>query len=453
MTMGKRARTNNKIGAAPIYEADPSFGLTAEQVESRKEAGLVNKTKKQVTKSYGRIVFDNLVNFLNIILFFLFAIMWAAGLSLSHYVFMVILIANITIGLIQDVKARLLVDKLRVSVDPRVKVIRGGKTIDLSAKEIVLSDIIELKSGDAIPADCLVLEGEIAVDESMLTGESVAIPKGKGDQILSGTYLTKGLCRARVEKVGSANYVESIQATAKQFNRPRSEIKKSISVIMVVCCVLAIVFGIMTTAIYSFPLFQNGAGFGEVFFDKNNAAYVDFVESLSGSLIAMLPAGMFLLTSLSLTVGVIALARKRVLVQQLYCIEMLARVDVLCLDKTGTLTDGTMAVADVIALNRASEMDIKKAVASVLHFTQDSNATANALKAYFGSDVSAIMQEAIPFDSELKYSAVTLMDGETYVFGAYGFVPARGSERIKRIIHSKSSEGYRCLVVGRIQSH
>lgn len=449
MTMGKRARTNNKIGAAPIYEADPSFGLTAEQVESRKEAGLVNKTKKQVTKSYGRIVFDNLVNFLNIILFFLFAIMWAAGLSLSHYVFMVILIANITIGLIQDVKARLLVDKLRVSVDPRVKVIRGGKTIDLSAKEIVLSDIIELKSGDAIPADCLVLEGEIAVDESMLTGESVAIPKGKGDQILSGTYLTKGFCRARVEKVGSANYVESIQATAKQFNRPRSEIKKSISVIMVVCCVLAIVFGIMTTAIYSFPLFQTGAGFGEVFFDKNNAAYVDFVESLSGSLIAMLPAGMFLLTSLSLTVGVIALARKRVLVQQLYCIEMLARVDVLCLDKTGTLTDGTMAVADVIALNRASEMDIKKAVASVLHFTQDSNATANALKAYFGSDVSAIMQEVIPFDSELKYSAVTLMDGETYVFGAYGFVPARGSERIKRIIHSKSSEGYRCLVVGR----
>lgn len=446
--MGRRKRTNDRIAAAPHYEVDPRIGLTSEQVEARKEANLTNKTKKQVTKSYGRILFDNLFNFLNVILFLVFAMMVAVGLSISHYVFMVILTANITIGLIQDIHARHLVDKLRVSVDPRVDVIRNGRHMDLSANDIVLSDIITLKSGDAVPSDCRLIEGNIAVDESMLTGESVPVPKKPGDEILSGTYLTKGTCLAQVAKVGSANYVESIQASAKQFSRPKSEIKRSINIIMVICCTLALLFGFMTTAIYAWPRFQHGATFNEVFLTLDKRL-VSFVESLSGSLVAMLPTGMFLLTSLSLAVGVVALAKKRVLVQQLYCIEMLARIDVLCLDKTGTLTDGTMTLSEEIPVGKNQTVNLAYAIASVLHYTHDTNATANALKAYYGSDCHEPMEECIPFDSELKYSAVTLLDGETFLFGAYGFVPAKADFRTERLIKSKSREGYRCLVVAR----
>ena len=443
-----KQHVNRKLAKAAHFDVDIRHGLTDSQVEARLNEGLVNKTKKKVTKSYGRIIFDNLFNFLNIILFCVFVIMVVAGLSISHYVFMVILCCNIIIGLYQDIHARLLVDKLRVTVNPKTTVVRSGRTMMLDASEIVLSDIIELHAGDAIPADSQIVEGEISVDESLLTGESVPVPKKRGDMIYASTYLTKGVCRAKVKRVGAANYVESIQATAKQFNRPKSEIKKSINILMTVCGVLSIAFGIMTVCAYAIPLLESGVPLSDIFFNHSQS-FMKFVESFSGSIVAMLPAGMFLLTSLSLAVGVVALARKRILVQQLYCIEMLARIDVLCLDKTGTLTDGTMAVAGTSQMNASAAAELATAVSSVLHFTHDSNATANALKAAYGADCKESMAYCIPFDSELKYSSVTLSNGMTYVFGAYGFVPIKPNEKIGSFVESKAREGYRCLVVAK----
>lgn len=443
-----KQHANRKLAKAAHFDVDVRHGLTDSQVEARLNEGLVNKTKKKVTKSYGRIIFDNLFNFLNIILFCVFVIMVAAGLSISHYVFMVILCCNIIIGLYQDIHARLLVDKLRVTVNPKTTVIRSGRSMMLDSSEIVLSDIIELHAGDAVPADSQIVDGDISVDESLLTGESVPVPKKRGDMIFASTYLTKGVCHAKVKRVGAANYVESIQASAKQFNRPKSEIKKSINILMTVCGILAIAFGIMTVCAYAIPLLNSGVPFSEIFFNRSES-FMKFVESFSGSIVAMLPAGMFLLTSLSLAVGVVALARKRILVQQLYCIEMLARIDVLCLDKTGTLTDGTMAVVGTSQMNADSAAEMAVAISSVLHYTHDSNATANALRASYGSDCKESMVYCIPFDSELKYSAVTLSNGKTYVFGAYGFVPIKSNEKIGAFIESKAREGYRCLVVAK----
>lgn len=442
-------KLNELIASAIPYEVDPSVGLNKTQVDERKKSGLVNKVSKQVTKTYPQILFDNLFNFLNIILFTVFILMLLARLSFSHYFFIIILGANIFIGIAQDINARRTVDKLRIVTDPKAKIIRGGVEIETSASEVVLSDIIKLSSGDKISADSVVREGEIAVDESLLTGESIPVKKKKGDPIYAGTFLTKSSCLAEVVKVGSANYDETLRTNASKFDRPNSEIKRSINSIVLTCGILSICFG--ATQFITFTIQKNSEGFSfNQIYGSMNPDLSRLIASVSGSIVAMLPTGMFLLTSLTLAVGVITLGKKRVLVQQLYCIEMLARVDMLCLDKTGTLTDGTMKLIEVIPVGKNTQTsEIGYLVSSILHFTRDSNPTAQALIEEFGSSCHEQMLECIPFDSELKYSAVSLIDEGSYVFGAYGFVPAKEDPEIKALIASKASEGNRCLVVAR----
>ena len=442
-------KINELISSSSRFDVDFDKGLSDEQVKIRQKEGLSNKTKKQVTKTYPQIIFDNLFNFLNLILFFVCVIMVLAKLSVSHYFFLLILFANILIGLIQDIHARRMVDKLRVMVDPRAKVIRNGKQIEIGTREVVLSDIISLSSGDQICADSILADGEIYVDESLLTGESRPVKKSRGDTIYSGTFLIKGSCLAQVEKVGSANYAETLRSKAAGFSRPKSEIKHSVNVIVAVCGILALCFGFVYFLTYMLNGFKNGDSFLGVF-GTMNPNLQSLIESVSGSMVAMLPTGMFLLTSLTLAVGVIVLAKKRILVQQLYCIEMLARVDLLCLDKTGTLTDGTMELIETIPFGKNRQnSEIAYVVSSILFHTKDSNPTANALKKAFGFSSTEQALEIIPFDSSLKYSAVSIHEEGTYIFGAYGFVPTKENEYIKTIISNKAREGYRCLVVAR----
>lgn len=447
--MNTTKKINELIDSSSHFEVDFNKGLSAEQVQIRQKEGLSNKTKKQVTKTYPQIFFDNLFNFLNLILFFVCIIMFLAKLSFSHYFFLLILLANILIGLIQDIHARKMVDRLRVITDPKAKVIRDGKQIQIGTREVVLSDIISLSSGDQVCADSTLVDGEIFVDESLLTGESVPVKKIKGDTIYSGTFLIKGTCLAQVKKVGSANYAETLRNKASDFSRPKSEIKHSVNIIVAVCGVLALCFGLVYFLTYMINGFNNGETFLDIF-GTMNPDLQSLIESVSGSMVAMLPTGMFLLTSLTLAVGVIALARKRILVQQLYCIEMIARVDLLCLDKTGTLTDGTMELIETIPVGKnRQDSEIAYVVSSILHHTKDSNPTANALKKALGFSSSEQALEIIPFDSDLKYSAVSIYEEGTYVLGAYGFVPTKENEYVKSIISNKAKEGYRCLVVAR----
>lgn len=427
------------IASAEPFDVDPAIGLNETQVSKRKSEGLLNTTRRHPTKTYWQIVCDNVFNFFNIILFLVFILMLVAGLSWSHYFFMLILFANMAIGLIQDIRARHLVDHLSVVTSPRAAVVRNGKEQMLAADQIVLSDIVILKAGDQIIADAKVREGKCFADESLITGESFSVKKEPGDLLLSGTFLKRGSVRAEVIKVGSANYAESLEHEASAFSRPKSEIRRSVGTFMMFTGVFALFTGLCTYLTYGFQ----GKGWGNFFFDS------EAISSVSGSMVALLPAGMFLLTSLALAAGVVSLSKKRMVVQELYCIEMLARVDTLCLDKTGTLTDGKMSVFKVCPLKGYTEEDIAAMVRPVLHYTHDENPTAVALRQYFGEECDRICHDALPFDSETKYSAVTMKDGESYCIGAYGFVPTKEKSEAEALLSEYRARGFRLLVVAR----
>lgn len=435
--MKRNAVMEDRISKAEPFEVDPAIGLSAAQVDKRVEEGLENKVQKHPTKTYWQIIKDNVFNFINILLFSVFVVMLVARLSLTHYFFMFILLANIGIGLFQDIHARKLCDSLKVVSDPRGTVVRDGEEKEIPADEIVLSDVLVFGLGDQILCDSVVLEGECQVDESLLTGESLPVTKRKGDLLLSGTFLTKGKVRASAVKVGAANYAECLQGNASVFVQPKSEIKRSVGIFVAFTGFVAIFIGL---AMYISFGITTGEWLG--FFTNQ-----DMVKAVSGSMVAMLPTGMFLLTSTSLAVGVIALAKKKMLVQQLYCIEMLARVDAICFDKTGTLTDGTMAVIETIPLDGVSEDAIKEACALVLAATKDDNATAKALRAAFG-EKDIVPSFTIPFDSTLKYSAATDANGVTYGFGAFGFLPLEENDALKKKVEAAASKGCRVVAVG-----
>ena len=447
MAKGKE-KLQRLIEGAERFEVDPSFGLSFAQVESRNKAGLRNKKKKQVTKTYPRIFFENVFNELNVILFLIFALMIYAGLPFVRFFFMIILLANILVGVIQDIHARVLVERLKVVSDPKVKVVREGKEIDIPVREIVLSDILVLALGDQIPADCKLVRGKCSVNEALLTGESVPVKKTEGDTLLSGAFLTSGSCLAEVTAVGVASYAESLENSASAFKRPQSEIQHSIWVIMTYCCVAAVLVGVFSCLAFMVPKWLAGETVMPMF-NPMTPEGKEFIDSLSGSMVAMLPAGMFLLTSLTLAVGVILLAKRKMLVQQLYCIEMLARVDTLCLDKTGTLTDGTMSVNEVTCFGHRQQSEIDLAIAALLHFTQDNNLTAVALKKKYGDDCRETCRYAKPFDSEAKYSAVALEGLGTYFLGAYGFVPSAKDPKVEEVIEAYAKKGMRCLLLTR----
>lgn len=420
--------------AAPI-EADFMYGLTDGQAEARRKEGLANKTKKKVTKSYARIVFDNFLTFFNIVFFVIAGLMMAGGLPITSYFFLAPLSLNILIGLIADIRVRLLTDKLRVVTEERSKVMRNGKEVTIPVDEIVLSDIVVLSSGDQVPCDAKVVSGYIDVDESLLTGESEAVRKDEESHVYSGSFVRAGKAYVRVEKVGAANYAETLQSQARLFTRPKSEIKRTCLVIFWTTGIIAILMGI---AMFATELAQNG-------WFKDLSSYQEFIKSLSGSLVAMIPAGLYVLTSTTLAIGVYNLSRKKMNVQELYCIEMLARVDVLCFDKTGTLTDGRLAVQDLYHYSDFTDEEIRDILHSLVQATGDSNATAEAVSRYAASGKSVAYEFALPFDSARKYSAATLEGKGTFILGASEFiggkVPPIASLDAKRLMKS----GYRVL--------
>ncbi len=436
--MKKTAAMEERIASAPKYNVDPSKGLTNEQVEERAKRRLVNKVGKHPTKTIGRIIFDNLFNYINLILFGVFVLMLIAGLPFSQYFFMLILGANIAIGLYQDIHARILVDRLKVVSDPKAKVLREGSVQEIDAAAVVLSDIVLFEQGDQILCDSRVVEGECHVDESLLTGESDSVIKKPGDILYSGTFLKSGHVKVEVTKVGSANYAESLRSSASVFQQPKSEIRRSITAFVCVTGTFALIVG---AAMYFVYAASTGDWLG--FFTNKK-----MVESVSGSMVSMLPTGMFLLTSATLAVGVILLSKKRMLVQQLYCIETLARVDAICFDKTGTLTDGTMSVGEFIPFDGANVEVLKEAIASILGATKDKNATAEALRKACGDSFSGTLKKALPFDSSSKYSAAEF-ENVTYGFGAFGFLPLDASDRLRELVSSLASKGYRVLVIGK----
>ena len=306
-------------------------GLTNEQVQQRIEEGKVNANENPNTRSYKQIVRENVLTFFNFLNLALMIMVLLVG-SYKNSMFMGIIVINTVIGIIQEVRAKKTLDKLAILTESKAVVLREGKKWTISTEKLVLDDILFLKTGDQVPADAKVLEGSIEVNESLLTGESDNLQKNEGDELFSGSFVTSGEACCQVIHVGKDNYASQITSEAKEFKRHNSELRNSLNAILKTISVIIVPMGLLL--------------FYKQYYIAGNGIR-DAVVNMVAAVLGMIPEGLVLLTSVALTLGALALTRKNTLVQELYCIETLARVDTLCLDKTGTITAGTMCVEQV----------------------------------------------------------------------------------------------------------
>ncbi|MBR4406717.1 MAG: HAD-IC family P-type ATPase [Clostridia bacterium] len=414
------------------YNPDIKTGLTDEIVLQRKKDKLTNKTRKKNSKSYFRIICENTFTYFNLI----WAIIIAAYIYVNSYnnlLFVVVIFLNTFIAIIQECRAKRTVDKLSLITAPKVDVVRNGQTIKLNSQNLVLDDIVILTVGNQIPADSILVGGEVEVNESLLTGESNPIKKLDGDELLAGSFIVSGTCYARVNKTGDESYIQSIASEAKKFKSPNSNLFRDLNNI-----IKYIGIGIIPVAI--------------ILYINNFATSGDFATAIvktCGALTGMIPAGMFLLVTVALAVGVVKLSQKKTLIQDLYSIEMLARTNMLCLDKTGTITDGTMTVTDIEHLEEIPEF--KKIFQSYLHEQSATNATQQALINYFGNTLEYPSTAKIDFSSDRKYSATSFEGFGTFLLGAPEFVCKNLSEDIKEKIIHLNNDSKRVLLLARTE--
>ena len=416
----------------PVERFNPSFkeGLTAEQVALRVEQGKVNQVQSKNTKTYKSIILGNIFTFFNLLSFFVAGMLLSVG-SWKDCFFLVIVLANMIIGIVQEIKAKKTIEKISLVSTPMAFVVRDKVESKINVKDVVLDDILVLQTGKQICADCIVMDGSVEVNESLLTGESVSIKKVKGDTLYSGSFVVSGKCYAKVEKVGNETYTSKLAAQAKQYQKPKSELMGTLNVIITAIGIIIVPLGVLMA--------RNN-------YQTLNSDIVQTIEKTAGSIIGMIPAGMFLLTSMALAVGVIKLAKKRTLVQDLYSIEMLARADVLCLDKTGTITDGTMKVNNVIQLKTDFPYTLDSLIGSMLTALDDNNQTSRALITHFGYSKEMTATNILPFNSTRKMSGVTFSSGETFVFGAPEYVLKAKNPQVENLVKTYASKGFRVLL-------
>lgn len=439
-------KRKEEIVETPIERYSPTIdkGLTSEQVEERILHNLTNYIPKGSSKSILHILYKNIFTFFNMMYVIIFILLLSAGADIANFMFVLIVAANTLIGVIQEIRSKRTIDKLSLLSAPQVTVVRDGEKKVIKVEEIVLDDIMYLSAGDEITTDAIFVSGDIEVNESQLTGESVPIRKQAGDMLYSGSFVVSGHAYAKVEHVGRDNAMEQLASQAKQYSKPKSEILKSLNYFLKFVSVIIVPAGI---ALYCRA--ERIGSIKEFFvsFIHHSDTYSLSIISMSGSLLGMIPAGLFLLTSTTLAIGVIRLARRKTLVQEMYCIEMLARVDVLCLDKTGTITDGSMRVTDVIKHNKSSNYDINGIISSMNYALEEDNATAQALKKHFGCSAIYESTEILPFSSENKYSAVTFNELGTFVLGAPEFVLKGNYEKVAETVEGYAAKGYRVLAL------
>ncbi len=461
-------------------------GLTNEQVQERIAEGKVNVNENPNTRTYKQIILENTLTFFNFLNIALLVLVLFVR-SYKNSMFMGIILINTVIGIIQEIRAKKTIDKLAILTESKTVVLREGKKWSISTEKLVLDDLIFLKTGDQVPADVKVLEGTVEVNESLLTGESDNLSKSQGDELFSGSFVTSGEACCQVIHVGKDNYASQITSEAKEFKRHNSELRNSLNAILKVISIIIVPLGAML-------FYKQYMIVGDTLKDS--------VVNMVAAVLGMIPEGLVLLTSVALTLGSMVLATKKTLVQELYCIETLARVDTLCLDKTGTITEGTMKVEDVqlydtaqttvvqhtakfdpetgepvqnvsalkpevtvsaekengqiqetVNLETVSQEERQKLqeidhimgnMMSVLH---DQNATADALRKRFPSRNDLKLIHAIPFSSDRKYSGAVFEGRGTYLMGAAQFLFPEGNEELLEHCSSYAQEGYRILVL------
>ena len=399
-------------------------GLTTDQVNYRIKNGYVNYNSEVKTKTIGQIIFYNIFTLFNILNLSLgLLILWVK--SYKNLLFLGVVICNTLISIVQEVRSKRAIDKLSIISSTKANVIRDSKNKIINIDEVVLDDIINFKRENQVIADSKILEGTVEVNESLLSGEQNSITKHVGDNLYSGSFIVSGKCTARVEKVGANNYASKITSEAKYIKKVNSEIMKTLKKIIKIISILIVPLGII--------LFLRQ-------YNLTNNNINDAIVNTVAAVIGMIPEGLVLLTSTVLAVSIIRLSKKKVLVQELYCIETLARVDTICLDKTGTLTEGTMEVEDVIHLNK--KYDYERILSAMSRELIEDNATMDAISRKFNKRVNYKCLEIEPFSSEKKYSSVTFKEGK-YILGAPDILDK--SENMKNLIEKYSD--YRLVLL------
>lgn len=414
---------------APSYQE----GLSTAQVEERKAEKLVNKKNKNLSKTLAQIIFHNVFTFFNILLLCI-GVALIVVKQYNNLFFLAIAFANTMIGIYQEYKAKKMVDSLKLLTAPTSGIVRNGKEEIYPSEEIVLDDIVVISAGKEIPVDGIVVAGVAEINESLLTGESIALKKEKNANVLAGSYVVSGTIYVRALAIGEFTYISKLQVEAKKQKKVKSILLSSLNRIIKWISFIIIPLGM--------AIFCNN-----YFLQKETIQFA--VASTAGCMVAMIPAGLFLLVSSRLFLSVFILGKKHALVQELYSIESLARSNVLCLDKTGTITDGTMHLTKVINYNQ--EVDLNDLMCSFLSSFKESNLTSDALKRKYNHEGSLISTLVIPFSSERKYSAVTLNDGYTYFLGAFEYLCE--DKKILNEIEPELNKGNRVLIFKRIHAN
>ena len=389
--------------------------LTSEEVTKAKK----NISEIKPYKTTKEIIFSNIFTFFNAMNLVL-AVFIATTLRFENMLFLGVITVNTAIGIFQEVRSKNALEKLSLLGRSKYRVNRDNEIKNIDSEEIVLEEYLHLNLGDQVPVDAEIIEGSIEVDESLLTGESDNIFKTTGDKVMSGSNVVSGSCLVRAVAVGEDSYINKLAKSTKEFKKYPSKLRDYMDKILKVISILLVPVAIM--------LYMRGAGLGR--------GYVEIVLRSAGALVGMIPEGLILLVSVSLAVAAMKLAKKKVLVQELYCVETLARVDVLCFDKTGTITTGNMNVVEI-------DNEVAEKLSSYLAYFDDENATSRALKNHLTCKKQWDVEELGAFSSKNKYSFIKLQNGGTYFFGAYEFLGF--SSEMDEYYENLKKEGYRIL--------
>lgn len=411
-------------------------GLTAAEVNARIEAGKINIADDSSDRTTGKIIRDNLLTYFNLIFLVITVLLCIAG-AFRDLTFLPIIIGNILIGIVQELRAKKTLGKMKILNAGHAVVIREGKRQKVTAEELVIDDLVWLSSGDAICADSVVVSGEITVNESMLTGEADGIVKKENEELLSGSFVVSGEGYARLTRVGNDSYISKLTNEAKALKKgEESEMIRSINMFVKVIGIIIIPMSVI--------LFVQAFVF-------RNASFRTSITSVVASIIGLIPEGLYLLTTLALAVSMMKLAKDKVLLHDMKSIESLARVDVLCVDKTGTITKPEMTVTEIVSCDDS----MNEVFADYVMSSIDNNATAVALKKYLNDNNvvngKRTASKVYPFNSTVKYGAMAF-NGDYYVLGAPEFIIKTGFNNLKDDISQYTTKGYRVIVLAKAES-
>ncbi len=411
------------------FDTDSIVGLSTDEVRDRQTKGLINADVSIPTKSIKLIIRDNLCTLFNLINIILAVAVFITG-SYRNMLFMGVILCNILIGTTQEIRAKRTIDKLSIMSSPKANVIRDGKQFEIAITEIVLDDLLILERGAQIPTDCIVLDGECDVDESLLSGESDSVHKTPGDILLSGSFVQSGRCTAKCEHVGEDNYAAKIQKDAKYIKKINSVILASTKKIIKLSVFFVVPMGII--------FFLNQLSMN---------SWQQAVISTTASVTSMIPQGLVLLTSSVLAISIIRLSTKKVLVQDLYCIETLARVDLLCLDKTGTITEGRMELSGISEINGSTISQAEHCLKLLCSALTDKNDVMNAIRAKYDSECENSAVAISPFSSERKWSGASFSDFGSVIMGAPEYIYRNNMPSEIKESYMKLAEDSRVLLL------